>query len=161
MHLFCVNFQSSSCIDGWTYYNQSCYKYVSEFKHWNQSNVYCSSLHSSAQLVVITDVKEREFVISYIDNVTVGTLFMTPWVGATDFYGSEGDYQWVTGELWTWVIPDDWADGEPSDVMNTFSMEDCISISMVPKSLSDSGKWYDQACTTLETFICEYNLNTG
>lgn len=147
-----------SCITNWTYYNHSCYRFnkLTFTSHWNQSQYNCISLRSTAHLAVVTDAKERDFVLSIFPNDTFTLTYgTTAWIGATDYFGTEGVYEWVNGEPWTWGSTG-WWPGEP--VGGTLSdMKDCVSMKYIPNS-TYSGKFTEDMCANPQPYICEYEL---
>lgn len=99
---------------------------------------------------MIIDENERDFVLDMADNASLSGTCL--WVGATDYFGSEGVYEWISGEPWAWADTN-WAPSEPT----AFMYEDCICMRY---EVSNTGKFKDDFCTTLYNFICEYNIVT-
>lgn len=104
----------------------------------------------------MTTVEERDFVLSLLAKETLLLHDIKLWIGVTDYFGTEGVYEWVTGEPWTWGNSN-WASGEPSDGL-FFVMEDCVCMKFSPtgSTLSESGKFMDNMCTEYLQFVCEY-----
>ena len=125
-----VNFSASS---------GSCYAGFTTALSWADAAAACSVL--DAHLVAIGDATE---------NGNVGGLLSTTgsaWTGLTDQYG-EGTFVWSVGKSkFLGASYTNWDTSQPDDKPGTTA--DCGMI-------ASGGKWSDQACTELHSYICEY-----
>ncbi|XP_048010458.1 uncharacterized protein LOC125244414 [Megalobrama amblycephala] len=76
-------------LDGWLYYQSSLYFISSEKKNWAESRRYCTE--RGADLIIINNREEQEFVKKRFDNF---------WIGLTDS-DVEGRWKWVDGRALT------------------------------------------------------------
>ncbi|ROI89227.1 C-type lectin domain family 4 member E [Anabarilius grahami] len=76
-------------LDGWIYYQSSLYFISSEKRNWAESRRYCTE--RGADLIIINDREEQEFVKNSFDGF---------WIGLTDS-DVEGRWKWVDGSTLT------------------------------------------------------------
>ncbi|NPA34048.1 MAG: C-type lectin domain-containing protein [Chlorobi bacterium] len=102
-------------------------------------------------LATITSKAEQGFIW---DSLLAHNSYQA-WIGYTDAK-TEGDWQWVTGEIGVTSnnnVFTNWAPGEPND---TLGGEDCAYFDG-----QNSGKWNDNACTYIHRyFIVEISYHT-
>lgn len=95
-------------------------------------------------LATITSQDEHNFIINEWTNLEADFQF---WIGGTD-EASEGNWQWITGEIWSDTF---WNDGEPN---NSGDGENCLAYKNV-----ESLGWNDATCDELFSYLVEYELN--
>ncbi|XP_052530335.1 C-type lectin domain family 4 member G-like [Tympanuchus pallidicinctus] len=121
------------CPPGWRLHGGSCYMVGSGAVGWAQAQGRCRD--SGAQLVVIGDAQEQEFLTS------LAPPYET-WIGLHD-RSTEGSFQWVDGSAlsfrnWRWGQPDEAGGGE-----------DCVA-------MDSRGGWGDRPCAvSLGGWVCE------
>ncbi|XP_015706215.1 C-type lectin domain family 4 member G-like [Coturnix japonica] len=121
------------CPIGWRFNGGSCYHVGSGSVGWAQAQGNCRD--SGAQLVVIGDAKEQEFLTSLAPQHET-------WIGLHD-RSTEGSFQWVDGSNlsfrnWRWGQPDEAGGGE-----------DCVA-------MDNRGMWGDRPCAvSLGGWVCE------
>ncbi|XP_019899194.2 hepatic lectin isoform X1 [Esox lucius] len=110
--------------------------YVSmEQKNWEYAKLDC--LKRGAQLVIINNQEEQEFLIS---------LKIRTWIGLSDIE-TEGTWRWVDG---TPLTTEYWGGKEPN---NAGEGEDCAEIYQC--NTDPVKKWNDISCTFQLNWICE------
>ena len=119
------------------------YKLISNALTWTSARSACIS--GGGHLVSITSPEENNFVWSLIS----GSGMFDQWIGINDYYGGEGNWQWVdTNEP---VIYTNWASGEPNAA---YPEEDFGEI------YRDNGLWNDQweqrFITIYQYYVCEW-----
>ncbi|XP_048037398.1 CD209 antigen-like protein C [Megalobrama amblycephala] len=130
-------------MDGYIY-QSSFYFISSEKRNWTESRRYCTE--RGADLIIIDDNKENEFVKKISDGTTV-------WIGLTDS-DEEGRWKWVDGTNMTYDTEHlmlicsfrIWASGEPEGQ----TAENCAVLY--------SSKWHDYPCNDAFKWICEKNI---
>ena len=111
---------------------------------WHDAQAFCSLL--GGHLATISTAQENQFVY---------TNFTHGWLGATDEQ-SEGTWQWVTGEPWSYT---NWAPNEPT---NCCPPEYCGGTGCTPEHYLNywgspyDGMWNDVPNGT-NSFVCEWD----
>jgi hypothetical protein len=93
-------------------------------------------------LLGLIDAAEHDF---------VNQLFSEPgpyWTGGNDI-STEGDYEWVNGEEWTYEA---WEPGEPTDDTNVNVDEDCINLY---DNAVEGPLFGDDPCGNTQKYVCE------
>lgn len=128
--------------DGATLFNGHAYKFYDQSMPWNEAKACCESM--GGHLATVTSAEEQDILSNMVKPGTFGDY----WLGGNDLL-SEGVWQWVTGEDWSYQ---NWADGEPN---NSSGAEDCLHL------YRQSGLWNDlnnNAYTGRQIgFICEWD----
>lgn len=103
-------------------------------------------------LAVLDTLEELAMVVEFIDDGEDGRTAY--WIGASDA-ASEGTFQWIDGQPWTYVPHEPpWYEDAFSDEPNdrphpdTGQGEDCVE-------LYDNGTLNDENCTDSELYVCE------
>lgn len=145
------------CPLGWIFFNSSCYFFsftesTTGKKTWYKSREDC--IKREADLVVIDNQQEQEFISHTIDNMRSGRDVWASgfWIGLTDME-EEGTWMWLNNV--TEVEQRYWMDGEPNDM---HTGEDCgVAV------YSDDSPWktrYDSGCARRQLmWICEIKGN--
>ncbi|KAL9974658.1 hypothetical protein ACROYT_G011721 [Oculina patagonica] len=118
--------------DGWTQFNNHCYKYFSDATSWSTAKSHCESL--GAILVTIHSEEENSFVHTLISEGI--------WLGGNDI-NSEGSWVWEDGENWGRFTS--WISGEPNNQYN----EDCLVM------VFEVGNWNDLSCSASRARVCK------
>ena len=128
-----INFISSlaTCPSGYSPFQQSCYKFFSSSKSWQNARAQCQA--DGGDLVSIANQEEYAFVQSL---QSVGF-----WLGYNDI-GHEGRFVWSDGSPNTFQK---WGGGEPNDSGG----EDCAH------TRASSDRWNDLRCSYQLPFVCE------
>ncbi|XP_077587204.1 C-type mannose receptor 2-like isoform X2 [Stigmatopora nigra] len=123
------------CEAGWTEYKRKCYYFskTGEGKSWFSAQDYCED--KNAQLLIIKDLEERDWVRSQIAD------YAYHYIGLTDM-NNEGKWEWIDT---TSLDPKlaNWHKGEPN---NDGNKEDCVEM---------QGGWNDVNCNHHRGFICK------
>ena len=155
-NLFMIQLTQGPCIDGYWYFNNNCFKYVSDptmssWLSWADARAACaadggalSSIHSSA---------DSQFLLS-VPFSTNPSMTRITWAGATQ--SSWGfNYEWVDGSDLDFS---DWRAGEPNSGGGTGINEGCLSV-FSNHATPYKGSWNDADCTTAYPYLCKINLN--
>ncbi|KAM4560989.1 C-type lectin domain family 10 member A-like isoform 2-T2 [Fundulus diaphanus] len=128
--------QNTTCPDGWTKFNCSCYQSFGPGS-WDEGREDCA--RKGGDLVVIDDPEEQTF---------VSTFAKSPlWIGLSD-KETEGSWKWVDGTSLSFTY---WAKTQPDGDINTLrGDEDCVLISSY-----DGLFWHDFPCSLSMHWICE------
>ncbi|KAL9974659.1 hypothetical protein ACROYT_G011722 [Oculina patagonica] len=119
--------------DGWTAFNNHCYKLVSDLRTWSAAKTHCESLGSL--LASIHSREENDFVRTLISTQT--------WLGGTDI-ASEGTWVWEDGEDFGGFSS--WPAGEPNGGEN----EQCLWM-----MYDENGNWNDAGCDAGKPHVCK------
>ncbi|KAM4560988.1 uncharacterized protein V3H82_015062 isoform 1-T1 [Fundulus diaphanus] len=132
----CHLFKNTTCPDGWTKFNCSCYQSFGPGS-WDEGREDCA--RKGGDLVVIDDPEEQTF---------VSTFAKSPlWIGLSD-KETEGSWKWVDGTSLSFTY---WAKTQPDGDINTLrGDEDCVLISSY-----DGLFWHDFPCSLSMHWICE------
>ena len=130
------SFSGTSCLNGWTLFNNYCYLVSSAVTSWDQAQKYCEYL--GAELVKIRGAEENDFVLDLSKQEPSVTLV---WIGL----------KWYTGKDFYWSdssVPDytNWAPGEPNGEVK----EPCASMYTGQNKknfpIAAAGYWNDIQC---------------
>ncbi|XP_066502466.1 lymphocyte antigen 75, partial [Hoplias malabaricus] len=133
-----------NCPEGWLRFNNKCYLFKGSQHHnevranWTHAKDWCRS--QQADLVVIDDINENDFVASYLRH-----MVHPVWIGLSDTL-HEGKFAWSDGH--SPVLFTNWADKEPN---NNNGEEHCVS--MMHNHLL-TGRWNDEKCTQERGWVC-------
>lgn len=147
-------------------YESSCYFVNMVYIDWLSSTNSCSNILPDSHLVVITSEPERQFIIELARYSISDTLlpYTYLWIGAQDYFGTEGVFEWITGERWDW---DDsvWVPNEPSDMSGNADAgnepipeEDCLALNPLVEGDNNAGKFLDLSCFHTLPGVCEFEL---
>ncbi|XP_063051019.1 ladderlectin-like [Engraulis encrasicolus] len=127
----------AACPQGWTLFNNRCFKLVTKPDTFHRAQGVCevenshlASVHSAAELDFLKNVVRAS-----------GVYQQGAWLGGSDD-GSEGTWYWIDGSPFDFA---DWAQGQPDN----FGVEDCLM--MTPY---DKLRWKDLRCGFTMPFIC-------
>ncbi|XP_047425524.1 macrophage mannose receptor 1 [Mugil cephalus] len=120
----------------WYEFGDFCYKPFQNKKTWHDAQNTCKDL--GANLASILSVQEQSWVESYLYMATDNV-----WTGLNDLL-IPGWFTWSDEHLATFTY---WAPGQPNN-HEGFS-ENCVEMSY------QSGRWNDQSCSELNTYICK------
>ncbi|KAM7375777.1 hypothetical protein PAMP_005549 [Pampus punctatissimus] len=138
------------CLPGWTIFNSSCYFFPPSGvkKNWPDSRADCVS--RGADLVVIDNQQEQNFVSNSIQHRTTSRNLWENgfWIGLTDME-TEGVWMWINNV--TEVEQRYWMDGEPNN--GGHAGEDCGAA--IPSSFNPWKTRNDDNCQSLLSWICE------
>jgi hypothetical protein len=115
----------------------SCYLYSSTKKTWSAASSHCLA-NSNGWLVTVNSQAENDYVSTFQTNGN------EVWIGFSDLK-IEGTFVWVNNaEKSTYTS---WLPGNPDNWNN---IEDCAEAGYLTV-----GKWNDEDCNALDSFICE------
>ncbi|XP_072922853.1 alpha-N-acetylgalactosamine-specific lectin-like [Hemitrygon akajei] len=136
------------CDEKWFYYPlvNSCYRYYSYPKTWNEAEEFCNQLPHYGNLASVTSPKHNTFISTVINVVDEKNPWT--WIGLNDIW-KEGNFTWSDGTSYTYR---NWANYEPS---NHQENEDCVQIHF----FSGTEKWNDYNCDETHGFVCSYKLH--
>ncbi|KAL5011082.1 hypothetical protein ScPMuIL_013387, partial [Solemya velum] len=124
------------CVDGWTYFDHSCYAQTTTNTSWYDAMAICEAYN--AHLVVIDTPGEFDFVVGMVKDVGE-----TSWSGGTLIDG----YTWTWGNSVEVYLQNRWCPLEPIPQTGN-----CLEI-------TDCG-YNDLGCSEMRTAMCEYDLVT-
>ncbi len=118
------------------YHNGHSYLFIDNWINWDDAKNYCEGL--GGHLVTISDNQENNFIINNFQQ-QYGEI----WIGLSDVE-SEGDWQWTTGEPFTY---ENWDDGEPNGGYDENYAQ-----------MLWSSRWGDAAPLVNFRFVCEWDF---
>jgi hypothetical protein len=122
------------------------YQRIDTFKTWTNARDHCRGLNG--YLATLTSQGESDF--AYQNLMQQGAQQGVPvWLGGTDQV-SEGNWQWITGEAWSYT---NWAPGQPDNN----NEQDHLAFWNNP---AYPGRWDDGYGDVLLPFICELDWPT-
>ncbi|KAL7841323.1 hypothetical protein SRHO_G00250140 [Serrasalmus rhombeus] len=127
---------------GWLYFGNKVYFFSTEKKSWSESTQFCRE--SGADLVIINDRKEQEFISKAFGSSEA-------WIGLTDTV-KEGDWKWVDNSTLTTAF---WWTGEPNDYGGN---EDCAVTGYRGAVSERVSTWADYPCNHPVVGLCEKSL---
>ena len=125
--------------------NGHSYQRIDTPSTWSNARTYCESL--GGYLATLTSQQENDFVYQ---NLALQQVDI--WLGGTDEI-SEGNWQWVTGEPWSYT---NWFPGNPDN--NASAGQDYLAFT----SFDTLGRWDDAGLPSEDLsrlFICEWDGN--
>ncbi|XP_070535895.1 macrophage mannose receptor 1-like [Ptychodera flava] len=138
-------FASTSCMDGWTLFKSSCYKFFdySYGKSHTYAELTCNQQHKGwwIHLAIFEDPKEYDWAYSYLQTLDNFKKDMGTWIGITR--DTQYTWKWANGAN----VAYGWAENQPS------GSGVCGSIRR------DTGGYNDDKCSAVRQFFCEYELS--
>ncbi|XP_067267060.1 CD209 antigen-like protein E [Chanodichthys erythropterus] len=128
-------------VDGWIACRGKLYFSGSNKLNWWSSRDVCVS--KGAGLVTITSQSEQDFLVSKFN--------VSHWIGLNDL-DTEGHWVWVNNQTLKDTGVQFWFTGDPKQPNNLRTNDPSGENCYLGKS---NGSWYDDACKTQKTFICE------
>ena len=122
---------------------------------WPDASMWCTNWYPNARLVkTLTVDEDNAIALAAQQNLQPsGIAYWGVWIGLSDI-ASEATWKWTDGTVLT---RNQWHPGEPNNDAN----EDCVHVgtSNSPSSnwYSNSGKWNDGKCVTLQYYACEWS----
>ncbi|XP_072333771.1 C-type lectin domain family 4 member E-like [Scyliorhinus torazame] len=129
----------SLCLRDWNVQDQTCYKFSTVQRDWNNSKQECES--QNAHLAIINTPEKQNLL-----NELIKTKNENYWIGLTD-RTEEGKWKWVNGIT---VSSLNWQKGQPDNFQNN---ENCALIGEDYRDQTVG--WNDANCGTGHLFICE------
>lgn len=130
-------------------HNDVCYLFVDDEKYWKSARQECYKL--GGEMLTIENQETMDFIAGKLNSGDLGWDRNGVWIGMRN---TGGTWRWTNGRPMTY---ENWADGQPSQLLYPFSFEDCAQ--MRRKS---SWKWHDEICGSLKyhyNYICEFPLS--
>jgi hypothetical protein len=134
--------QAGECVhsgDGWSVFNDHCYRYFTEKMNWADARADCQA--RGGELASIANEAENSFIHGIVDPGETA-----PWIGFND-HASENSWQWSDASPVTFTK---WAASEPNNSGN----EDCAHLYVYATSPQNS-RWNDANCSSSYDYICE------
>lgn len=133
------------CLEGWHYFNDKCYRYISRGKSWLDAHFHCQAAFG-AKLATIENEGENRFVGSLLKSGLGG------WIGLND-RSSEGKFIWNYNKYnkptyFPWDTSDP-ANPEPNNFNGQCNRENCVEMKYPNK------KWNDVVCKAHNDYVCQ------
>jgi len=130
------------CINGWSKFGNSCYKYFNEKKNWNDAERTCNEF--GAQLTSIHSQDEADFIAGLLADLQEmdSSVLLWTWIGGLR---SGNVFQWIDGSTFDFTY---WRVNEPN---NAGGNENCIH------SWTDN-MWNDLPCYRQLIFLYKKQL---
>ncbi|KAI7794652.1 putative asialoglycoprotein receptor 1-like [Triplophysa rosa] len=130
--------QDQCCVDGWFLFSSHCYFFSDDGMSWSSARNQCE--RKKAQLLVLTNKLEKEFVVS-----KTKPLFY--WLGLTD--GRTGEWEWLDRTPYV-MLRSEWMPGQPDDwqAHGLGGGEDCAHFHY-------DGRYNDDHCTRRYRYVCK------
>ncbi|XP_059843095.1 lectin-like isoform X3 [Hypanus sabinus] len=134
------------CDENWFNYSllNSCYRFFSEEKTWEEAQDFCNQDHCCGQLASVYSAEHNIFISNMIKFVNQSRP--KAWIGLNDICKEE-HFTWIDGSLYSYRM---WGNNEPN---NDRGKEDCVNI----HHFRDSA-WNDVPCHMKYGFVCSYKL---
>lgn len=110
---------------------------------WAGAKVACEALGAEYHLATLVDVDD----VTFVDAMLVPSEAV--YIGASDQV-TEGSFEWVTGEPWTWPNTPGFPWYSGANEPNGGTASNCVRI-------NDLAEFYDTDCTLLRTYVCEHS----
>uniref|UniRef100_A0ABM0MAA9 Uncharacterized protein LOC102805582 n=1 Tax=Saccoglossus kowalevskii TaxID=10224 RepID=A0ABM0MAA9_SACKO len=131
------------CPNGWTLYNDHCYKLRNLIKQsWQNAQTMCT--YDAANLCSVADDLENYFMADAFG--AFGEDSDCAWIGLQDFSTSQRSYEWVDGLNSTYL-------GFSYDYYEDYALYACTVI-----CFSD-GYWHKRACGSRQKYICKKRID--
>ncbi|KAH9498738.1 chromatin-modulating protein mrc1 [Bulinus truncatus] len=130
---------TTGCPNGYTRFQNSCYRYYTDLYNWTNAEGYCVS--ERGHLASLSSVAEQAFVEILTQHVDAIQM----WVGLMYSLSTQA-FSWSDGWPVTFT---NWGTGEP----DLTGMTACVSHTV-------DGQWQDVPCVMKLPFICEINLGS-
>ena len=127
------------CQQGWTMFNNGCYKFFSEEKEWSEAKSTCEQV--SGQLTSLHSKEETAFVTCLQDPASVHTT----WVGGQR---QQNGFTWVDDTPFDF---DNWYMSQPD---NNGGTENCVEVHSNPGQAWHE-RWNDASCDEKKNFVCK------
>ncbi|XP_014032156.1 galactose-specific lectin nattectin [Salmo salar] len=127
----------TDCPQGWSNYNNRCFRYVASQLDWADAESYCVSL--GANLASVNNKGEFSFVKNLIKSFDPAESYT--WIGLSDLHKEER-WMWSDGSKVVYTI---WSSGEPSGSRT----ENCVQTNYLNDKL-----WNDAVCSYKSAFVC-------
>ncbi|XP_078342787.1 alpha-N-acetylgalactosamine-specific lectin-like isoform X2 [Oculina patagonica] len=140
---------AAECDEGWTSFDNNCFKSFGEKKSWNDANTSCAG--NEAYLAKIGSKDENNFILNTFLQIPEDEVNREAWIGLTD-KEEEGSFQWADGTSPSYT---NWADEQPNDEDDE---QDCTEIAngvFWPGGEPQIGVWNDFQCHNALMYICE------
>eukprot|EP00658_Telonema_sp_P-2_P079884 TRINITY_DN7846_c0_g1_i1.p1 TRINITY_DN7846_c0_g1~~TRINITY_DN7846_c0_g1_i1.p1 ORF type:complete len:178 (+),score=40.91 TRINITY_DN7846_c0_g1_i1:172-705(+) len=133
----------------WESGSKHCYKHFPNGSTFNEARLVCERWRG--YLATLTSLDENQFAHDTV-HWNPGAVDEV-WIGLTDAFGSQMEFEWVTGEIP--VVGDqatfeNWAPGSPSD---EYGDKDCALM-----HYGSTGLWRDENCMLKHGFLCERDI---
>lgn len=125
----------------------NCYLFVDSEKYWDEARTYCWNM--GGEMLYVQNGQTMDFIKSVLNSRELNWSNNGVWNGASDLRGK--GWEWTTGKSLTYKY---WAPGEPSKLLNIFSIENCACMRR-----SDNWRWHDYHCHLNGyeyKFICQF-----
>ncbi|XP_008301054.1 galactose-specific lectin nattectin-like [Stegastes partitus] len=124
------------CPEGWTYYDEKCYKFVEYAKTWLEAEIYCQ--FEGGNLAAIHSYEQNHFVQDLIKEVTHS--FPLTWIGGYDSI-YPGYWMWRDGSKFHYEY---WYQGsKPTTAYHCLMMNYHLEL-----------QWYSANCNDSLPFVC-------
>ncbi|XP_078693921.1 dromaiocalcin-1-like [Branchiostoma floridae x Branchiostoma belcheri] len=141
-----------TCRNGWSGYNNHCYKFFRKRVKWSKADKRCKEV--GANLASVTSAEENSFIADLVQNAPKRITRHLVWFGLRK---PKKQWQWTDGSP---LFYTNWARGEPgknflskpSKCGNMYSKD---GKSWVTGAKGKKGQWNDQDCSNGFSYICK------
>lgn len=132
--------QALECYEGWSEFNNSCFKFIEEKHQWQEAREVCQT--KSSDLASIHSIDEYKFVLNLTLNMNE---LLYVWLGGHDLL-NEGGWEWSDGTQWDYELEQFTQDG--------MEKQNCLAFDLQPSGLENISYWLDKGCYMEYSAVC-------